>query len=120
MAVPQTKIVNFTSNIFERAEDDTLIAWLSGINLSPALITSGERAAWKAGINYSALTGIASPLQISFITIVFNELIDAFSNSWNSALADYIGKTDVAINLTPASSLDSNATANISNRSAAT
>jgi hypothetical protein len=91
MGNPVTKLVNYSTNLYSEATNDTLIAWMDGVNFSPATIDPIEKQSIKDSVTYTSLSGILSPTQITNIQAAIESTLDTFVTNWNANNATYLG-----------------------------
>jgi hypothetical protein len=91
MGNPVTKLVNYSTNLYSEAKNDTLIAWMDSVNFSSATIDPIEKQSIKDSVTYTSLSGILSPTQITNIEAAIGATIDTFVTNWNADNATYLG-----------------------------
>lgn len=91
MGNPVTKLVNYSTNLYSEATNDTLIAWMDSVNFSSATIDPIEKQSIKDSVTYTSLSGILSPTQITNIEAAIGATIDTFVTNWNADNAIYLG-----------------------------
>ena len=92
------KLANQTSgNLYDASNEDRLVAWVEGLDVSPALITAGERNTIKNGINYSSLNSYFTIGQIDAIKNALNLQMDSIFDSINSLINNKFGVAPIHV-----------------------
>ena len=103
--VSTTRTVNYTTSLYSRLENEELITWAEGLDLSAGLVDATERANYKTqfasrvDINYSSLTISERDTIKSIVNSVLDQIFDVYNTEFNklSSPVYIVNLTDAAI-----------------------